>query len=229
MMVGGVIGIGLILALMQDDPGNGRFDFRRGYQSLEGILVVDPYPVLHTFPDQDNPNGQAIILSGPGKNGVITHARPYDGQRVTVGGVFILRDDILMLQVNHRRGPLSPVTVTADQSIHHSPSPQLDPDRVRLDGEIVDGKCYAGAMRPGVRKAHMSCANLCLIGGIPPLFVTLTPNGTYDYFLLANQEGYALSEQIYDYVSLLVSVEGIIEQHGNLRVFRIDPETLSIL
>lgn len=229
IMVGGVIGIGMILALMQDDPGKGSFAFHQGYQTLKGILVVDPYPVLHTLPDHDNPESQAIILSGPGKNGVITQARPYDGQLVTVGGVFILRDDILMLQVNHRRGPLSLVELNADQSTYHLPSPLRYPDRVRLYGEIVDGKCYAGAMRPGVKKTHMSCANLCLIGGIPPLFITLTPSGTYDYFLLANQEGQALSEQIHDYVSLLVSVEGTIEQYGDLRVFRIDPETLAIL
>src|SRR6185295_631154 len=34
-----------------------------------------------------------------------------------------------------------------------------------LEGEIVDSKCWLGAMRPGEGHLHKSCASLCIRGG----------------------------------------------------------------
>ena len=46
-----------------------------------------------------------------------------------------------------------------------------------LRGEIVDSKCYLGAMKPGDQKTHKACATLCIRGGIPPVLVERLPGG----------------------------------------------------
>ena len=58
-----------------------------------------------------------------------------------------------------------------------------------MSGEVVDTKCYAGAMSPGDGKVHKACASLCLFGGIPPLFVARATDGTVRWFILADSEG----------------------------------------
>jgi len=45
VMAGRGIGAGLAFALGQQDHGNGRFAFDRGYQSLSGVIQAKPYPV----------------------------------------------------------------------------------------------------------------------------------------------------------------------------------------
>jgi hypothetical protein len=39
-------------------------------------------------------------------------------------------------------------------------------------GEVVDAKCYLGAMKPGDGKSHKACATLCVTNGIPAMPVT---------------------------------------------------------
>ena len=47
------------------------------------------------------------------------------------------------------------------------PAPQVLADNVTLKGEIIDPKCYLGAMKPGGGKTHKACAMRCIAGGIP--------------------------------------------------------------
>ena len=44
-------------------------------------------------------------------------------------------------------------------------------DQRTLRGEIVDGKCWMGVMNPGEGQVHRDCADRCLRGGLPPMFV----------------------------------------------------------
>jgi hypothetical protein len=46
---------------------------------------------------------------------------------------------------------------------------------VSLAGEILDSKCWFGAMRPSSGKVHKACASLCIRGGIPPAFFARGP------------------------------------------------------
>ena len=58
-----------------------------------------------------------------------------------------------------------------------------------LAGEIIDPKCYFGAMKPGEGKIHKACATLCLRGGIPPMFMTTDEQGRHVYYLLTKPDG----------------------------------------
>ncbi|MGE6744243.1 hypothetical protein ACQKGC_28815, partial [Allorhizobium pseudoryzae] len=85
-------------------------------------------------------------------------------------GSVLRRGAIQMLVVEGRGQPL-------DASSGLDPAMHEPLGRWRIAGEICDGKCYAGAMRPGSGLAHKACANLCLIGEIPAVFVTVDPVG----------------------------------------------------
>ena len=222
----GVIGLSIGLSLAQPDPGSGSW---AGRADLTGILETQPYPVLRVPPDDEHPAGRAILLVGQGKLGVIEQAAALDGQRVQVRGGFLRRGGMTMIQVAGRDG----LVATPDEAGDESGTPAApDPTPLgayTLRGEIVESKCFLGAMRPGCGRTHMACANLCLLGGIPPVFVTRGPDGNEQLFLLADAEGGAVTDAVLDYVSLAVEVTGEVEQRDDLMVLRIDPEAIDVL
>ena len=81
-------------------------------------------------------------------------------------------------------------------------------------------------MRPGRGLAHKACANLCLIGDVPPVFVTTQPVEGAEFLLITGPDGTRLPAAAYDFVGQPVSVEGEVERFGDLAVFRLDPATL---
>lgn len=98
----------------------------------------------------------------------------------------------------------------------------------QLSGEVCDGKCYAGAMRPGTGIGHKACANLCLVGGVPAVFVIRGAVEGSSFFMLADAEGKALGDRIYDLTAVLLSARGSIEMRGNLPIFKIDLDSVEI-
>ena len=124
-----------------------------------------------------------------------------------------------MLQVAGRlkamRGAVDPVDVT-------------DLGSWRLSGEICDGKCYAGAMQPGTGLAHKACANLCLIGGTPAVFVAKGAVDGASFFMLSDETGEPLDERLYGITAVLLSAEGQIERRGDLHLFKIDADSVQV-
>ena len=101
--------------------------------------------------------------------------------------------------------------------------------RWRIAGEICDGKCLAGAMRPGRGLAHKACANLCLVGDIPPVFATTGPVDGERYMLLAGPDGGPMPAEMYDFTAVLIDAEGEVYRRGDLLIFRVDPTTMRVL
>ena len=104
-----------------------------------------------------------------------------------------------------------------------------DLGRWKLTGEICDGKCLAGAMRPGRGLAHRACANLCLVGGVPPVFVSSAPIDDEEFLLIGGPDGGPLPAAMLEYTALYISVEGRIERRGGMLVFLIYPDTVEVL
>ncbi len=219
-------GIAFAVALSQDDPGDGRFRFDLRYQTMTGFLEEKPYPLLHLPPSEDHPQGRTIMLSGGGKRGVQAAAAEFAGQMVDAGGIIIRRGDLDMLQVGGKVR-IRP-TVAADVPIF-TPVEPVDLGRWRLTGEICDGKCYAGAMRPGTGLAHKACANVCLIAGVPPVFVSTAPVDGRIFFLMSDADGNPLTEHLLDHVAQSVRIDGQVERRGDLHVFKVDLATLERL
>ena len=210
-----------LISSTQTDPGDGSFRFDLGQQQLTGIIASEPYPILHVIEGTEHvPAGHSIMLSGNGKNGTQGRTDRLDGQVVRMSGILLQRGNLDMLQM---RGRPEEIDFTGDTS--ELPK-AVSLGRWRVAGEICDGKCLAGAMRPGTGLAHRACANLCLEGGIPPVFVASQPIEGHEFFLLGNSDGGPVTAQLLDFTALYVSIEGEIELRGDLPVFLIDPESV---
>lgn len=230
VVVGAVLGssavVAVALALGQGDWGDASFKFGEGYQTRTGIMQALPYPVLYLPPDAENPDGHAIPLSGQGKRGVIEKSAALDGKPADVGGVFLRRSTV----------PVEMVQVGGKVSVRPAEDPGTlggwtGPETVTigqrtLKGELVDSKCYLGAMRPGQGKTHKLCANLCLIGGIPPMFVVYRGDRDPLILLLAAPDGGPVDDELLKHTSHYVELSGVLEQRADLLVFRADMNSL---
>jgi hypothetical protein len=212
------VGAAVLIASSQQDPGDGVWDLDREHV-LEGTLVVEPYPFVLV-------DGRRVLLTGATKQGVAERVRGWDGRRVRVHGHTVTRGDLRMLSLAERDDPVTVIAPRAPLTTATS-SASAAGARVVLRGEIIDPKCYAGAMKPGGGKAHKGCAVLCLRGGIPPVLVSVAPGGAMVYDVLVDAEGRALTgealEAILPYVADVVKVTGVRETRHGLRLLRIAP------
>ncbi len=226
VLIAAFIALAYVAGASQDDPGDGNFRFDYGQQDLTGVLQFTPGPVLRVVTGTDHvATGHTLMLSGGGKNGIMGAARALDGKLVSLSGVILERGDIDMLQV---RGGSNGVTAV-DEPIAVAPSAPEPLGRWRLAGEICDGKCLAGAMRPGRGLAHKACANLCVIGGVPPVFVSTQPVEGSEYLMMVGPDGGALPQAVLDHMAAFVRIEGEVTRVGDLLVLTVDPDSIEVL
>lgn len=213
---------GWVAGATQPDPGPGAF---RGGAQVKGVLFENPYPMVQVVDaTKAIAAGEMVLLSGIGKRGVQGRAEGLAGQYVQVSGARLERGTIDMIQVRGGKRGLR-------AAMGEAPAPVTDEPlgRWRLAGEICDGKCYAGAMRPGSGLAHKACANLCLIGGVPPVFVSSRPVEGSEFLVIGAPDGGPVSDRLLDHTAVYVSVEGEIVRRGKLLLFLIDPTTVTPL
>ena len=91
---------------------------------------------------------------------------------------------------------------------------------VTLRGEIVDPKCYLGAMKPGEGKTHKACAVRCISGGIPPTLVCWDASGKSTYYVLVDEDGEAANEVFLDVIGQPVEVTGTTYQLEDLVILQ---------
>lgn len=212
--------LALLLARAAGDPGTGNW---AGDATLRGTLTALPYPLLRLPPDAGHPEGHTVLLSAFGKAQVAVDPAATDGRLVQAGGVLLKRGTLDMLVVNDPAqlhtvdGAPPPVAATVPLG------------RWRIAGEICDGKCDTGAMRPGAGIAHRACASLCLIGDIPPVLVSAQPAAGSNFFLLAGPDGGAMPAALRKLVGLRLQLDGDLERRGDMVVFRVDPASATVL
>lgn len=206
-----------LVAATQDDPGDGG---RMGPATAIGILETQPYPVLHVLESDQYDTGATILLMGQGKNGAQRQAAELEGGIVIASGVRMSRGELDgMILRGGARG------LTLDMEGMRMPGTE-DMGRWRLTGELCDGNCLAGAMRPGTGLAHRACANLCILGGLPPVLVATDSVGGSEFFLVGGPDGGPMPEELLDFTGVLLEAEGRVERRGGLNVFLVDPETV---
>jgi len=221
LFVLGFLAAAVLIGATQDDPGKAGFRFDYGRQTVTGVIELNPYPLMRvTKGNQKIATGHALMLTGSGKAGVIKRAIPLNGKLAIATGVILKRGDLDMLQVLGGMAGLKAAKGVV-------PTLAAEPlGSWRLAGEICDGKCLAGAMQPGRGLAHKACANLCLIGGIPPVFVSTKPVEGSEFLLIADEEGGPMPQSVYDYVGQFVELEGELERRGNLLILKVDAATI---
>jgi hypothetical protein len=119
--------------------------------------------------------------------------------------------------------------VTSGAAIRMRGQPESAPvalGRFTLRGEIVDSKCYFGVMNPAEGRAHRACAELCLRGGVPAVFVARDQTGAVAHFLIADRDGKPLNAILLSYAGLTVEVSGEVIRRGNWLILQ--PEISSL-
>jgi hypothetical protein len=130
-----------------------------------GTLLNTPYPALLT---QHSGAIRTALLATSGKTGVGS-ILPHDlvGTAVTISASKIARGENMMLAVSDAPDWVKPAPNQSNLALDAIVS---DLGEVALSGEILDAKCWFGAMRPGFGKTHKSCAALCARGELPLAF-----------------------------------------------------------
>lgn len=179
-----------VIATGQRDPGPGiwRTD---DVQTFTGTLLAEPYLMLV------EDDGRSLLLTGPTKEGADAWAGDLIGKRVTLRGHAVVRGDLRLVSIAEVPAPIVPVpTPTSmrpgDLAFGVDGKTGSYGETVTLAGEIIDPKCYAGAMKPGDGKAHKACAALCIRGGIPPVLAG-TSSGHTRFLVMTDSNGNRLT------------------------------------
>lgn len=188
--------------------------------TLRGVLTAKPYPIL--FTQSADGVGQAILLVEAGKRGSRQRASALDGRQVVVSGWSLHRDGRRLLELEPAMAAMVADTDTKSETLLPAMKP-VGP--VTLRGEIVDSKCFLGAMKPGEGKAHKQCATLCVRGGIPPMLVTHDANAVATYYLLQDPSGGPIDPAIFPLIADAVEVRGDLATWGGLNILSVRPES----
>jgi hypothetical protein len=149
---------------------------------------------------------------------------------VRVRGTLLHRDDRWMLELASGDGVIQTIRSLGSNDEQELRAPtDRSVGSVSLRGEIIDPKCYLGAMKPGGGKTHKACAALCISGGVPPMFVTRDAELHETFYLLVDKDGHAINDPVLPFVGDPVELKGELLFRGDLRVLRIDPQWINRL
>ncbi|MEI9986959.1 MAG: hypothetical protein WDN69_29635 [Aliidongia sp.] len=209
------IALALFIFVVQKPRASGAWGIA-GEAYYSGRFSVRPYPLLRV--PAEGGGSRIVFIISEGKIGAPPGLEDFDGAQVTVGGYPLQRGDLTLLQLaeppdrREAAGPAPPDDAAAT-------------DRT-MTGEIMDSKCWAGAMNPGEGKEHKSCAGLCMLGGLPILFVVGGPGGEQQWYLLTDKSGEPIEHPTSPFIGDQITVSGTVAVKDGLPLFEVDPATL---
>lgn len=200
------------VAIEQAPLGAGQFEYGV-VREFRGVLASAPHPHLRV----QRPGGgvSSYLLVAPGKHGADALVRDFDGRGVSLRGSLVHSGGRTMVELEPGSIALADISVSAPSVIELG--------RATLHGEIVDSKCHLGVMTPGERRTHRACAQLCIRGGIPPLFWVEDGAGGVQRLLLVGAGGEAVNERVLELVGLPLEIEGVVSQQDDWLVLSADP------
>jgi hypothetical protein len=211
--------VSALIAAAMRDAGVGSWDTEH-VTTVEGTMLTEPYAML-VKPGE----AEALVLVEEGKFGVRAGVASMAHKKVRASGHLLARGSRRVLELLPTRDAIE---VVGDAQAGAIPSQESSP--VTLVGEIVDPKCFAGAMKPGDQKTHKGCAVLCLRGGIPPAFAVWDEAGRVSTLMLVSREGLPLSgdrlEVIVPFVGDRVEARGTLIETNGGAAFRMDLDSL---
>jgi hypothetical protein len=215
------------VAYLQRDPGTGHWD-TENVRTFDGIVYTRPYAMIRVPGEKPGDPPRTILLVEDGKFGALPRVEEFvhgkaDGVAVRVTGTILDRDGRWMLELAEGEKGMRRLMAAEEARLPPLgwPAAEVLGENVTLKGEIIDPKCYLGAMKPGSRKTHKACAMLCISGGVPPMLVTRDASKKETFYLLVTEEGGVANERVLDFVGDPVEVSGRLERHGDLLLLRI--------
>ena len=215
LICGAILAVLLVVSQRGFESGESEYGTRRAF---EGVISLRPYPGLLVSRPGASTSYSRYSLVAPGKRGAQDLVRDFDGRLVQLNGTLIYRDGVTMIE-------LEPDSIVVLPS---SERPSGTPEWIgaaTLVGEIVDSKCYLGAMNPGHTKVHRDCAARCISGGVPPMFVTSDSDGKTSMYWLVMESGRPIGKEILDKIAEPIEITGEIRKEGDQLFLRADPST----
>ncbi|NRA58227.1 MAG: hypothetical protein HRU13_08975 [Phycisphaerales bacterium] len=196
-----LIGTAVGAALGQRDPGTGVWDLS-ATETVSGMIVAEPYPML--LPDDGS---VGVLLVGVGKVGPPENVTSIVGLNASVTGYPLERHGMRMLEVQSAK--------RVDRASNAARPAARELGEHEITGEILDSKCYLGAMKPGNGLGHRACAILCIRGGIPPMLSWMDETGQARYALVMGPEGSRMAEAHLESVGRNATLQGrLYERDG---------------
>lgn len=203
-------GVVVLVGALQRDPGSAAW--REETEAVRGTLLTDPYPLVLTG------DGRVVLLVEQGKHGARARVKELGGRAVVARGRALTREGRVVLELVGGADALMEGPADAGVSQHGTTASSGSVQRVTLVGEIIDSKCYHGAMKPGEGKTHKACATLCISNGIPAMF-TDEAGATY----LFSTGGEVPDDDTLSKIGELVEVTGEVTPLGGSYVLRVEP------
>ena len=209
-LLGTAAGGAALLASNQNAVGPGTWNMG-DIRTFTGIATAEPYAMLRTTDIDGAP--KTVLLACMGKCGVSARIRSHTGKPVAVRGSLIQRGKHAMIAVVDDIDWIMPAEATLPASLAFPAMQSLG--QIGLTGEILDSKCWFGAMRPAEGKIHKACAALCIRGGLPPAFFVKDKAGKQSLMIMTDAKG-AHGPDLLPFVADPVRAEGEVYQWGNL-------------
>ena len=215
LLLGGAGGIAIALALSAPDPGTGARV--GGRQTLTGVVQLDPYPMLRMPADEAHEAPWLALLIRPGKNGAQARLAGLDGRTIEATGFFYEREGQRIFELAGNADAVREVTPIPG----FVPAGEQPIGAHGLMGEVVDPKCFLGAMHPGEGKPHTMCGNRCFFGGIPPMLEVRDEAGALTMVLLVTANGSASVAPFEDWTAQPALLQGVISRLDDLLIMRV--------
>jgi hypothetical protein len=181
--------------------------------SLTGVVREDPYPMMITA---DSSGTTTWLLAGPNKRGADSLVRGFGGQMIMAEGTRIYRPGSTMLELHHLARAAGGLPMPEEREL----------GRATLTGEVVDGKCWIGAMNPGHGPTHRLCALRCLRGGLPPLLAGRDSAGAAVAAVLTGPDGRRIDSVLLPLTAAQIRITGRLRSVGSVLVLEADPSTI---
>ncbi|MEO1008539.1 MAG: hypothetical protein AAFX79_08230 [Planctomycetota bacterium] len=203
-LAGLMLGVGVASAVAQRDPGGGTWDLSNAV-TLTGTIVAEPYPML--LPDGGGPG---VLLVGIAKSGPDERITSRAGERVALTGFELRRDGLRMLSIDDadERAVTDADAATSAPLRAEGRADARPLGRHTIDTQLLDSKCYLGAMMPGEGEGHRACAILCVRGGVPPMIAWRDESGESRYALVTAADGGVMPAELLDAIGRPVVVTG---------------------
>ncbi|MFA8436338.1 MAG: hypothetical protein ACEPOZ_17645 [Marinifilaceae bacterium] len=226
---------GILIAFHHREISTSSFEFGQ-LTTVEGVYFATPVPLIKVLNGKDyygNPVFKTIPLVNYAKFGAEElmqevekeYPSPFHGKKLQVMGTLLYDDGKILLELTKQKESiLSMETITEEEALLYQPHIE-DLGTQSLLGEIVDSKCYFGAMRPGFGKPHRSCAVRCISGGIPPVLAATNYMGETNYFLIRGHRKQAINKKVLPFVAEPVRLTGRLVRFDDWMVIYVDPQT----
>ena len=201
------------LVLTMPSPGEGVWE-NANEREWEGTLISDPYPMLLTADD-------TLLVVSMGKRGAHDQIEQFADARVKLRGYELRRQGRRMIELV----PES-ISLLGDAPEQQFSLTMLDIEPIDFTGEIIDGKCFLGAMKPGNGFAHRSCAVLCLRGGLPAMFADDGASPDEPFPLLIVDGSTQVPEHVMQHIATRVQMKARRASIGTLPVLVVDSGTI---